>query len=260
MEGMLQLRTMALWLLLLLAPEGALAQCPVRSLPCDTDLGGWIRSKIGGGLEESMVGIVTAMLIFYALKLAISSQDENAVTEVRSAHFHLLFGAVLVTAASVLSKVIPNQSVNTIAASPVITTLAKVGNYFLAMVGTALTVYIGYQGIRLIAAQDESEASNAKQGLARSFVGITVVILATTMTDAFDRKNSNILGTELVGLGNFLASLLGTLSVVAIVVAGLFLIVSVDESYKDRAKKIIIGAAVTLIIVLASRSILRVFF
>ena len=64
---------------------------------------------------------------------------------------------------------------------------------------------------------------------------------------------------ELAGLANFILELIAAVSIIAILVAGILLIISVDESLKDRAKRIITGTLITLVIVIASYTLINIF-
>ena len=62
-----------------------------------------------------------------------------------------------------------------------------------------------------------------------------------------------------VGIINFTLTLIGALAVFTIIIAGLLLVLSIDENLKDRAKKAIVVAVVGLIIALLSYILVRFF-
>jgi len=64
---------------------------------------------------------------------------------------------------------------------------------------------------------------------------------------------------ELAGIARFLLTIFGALAVIGILAAGVMLIVSVDESLKDKAKKLVIACMIALVIVIASYGIIDTF-
>jgi uncharacterized membrane protein YozB (DUF420 family) len=137
------------------------------------------------------------------------------------------------------------------------------------MIAAALTINIGFQGARLIIAQDDGAAGTARQGILKGVIGLAAVLLAGVMINAFGFDSVTGAATaisslgasaELIGIGTFIITIFGVLAVVCIIVAGIFLVISADEQLKDRSKKIIITTAVAILVVMASGIILSVFF
>lgn len=255
-----------------LVPAVAPTVCPVPGFPCTTGISieaylGRIAGTIGG----SALGIVTAMLIFYSLKLATSGQDESHATEVRSAYLHVIYGAVLIAGASFIAATVPARSGVAQPASMIANVIIPMRNFFFTMVAAALTINIAYHGAKLIVVQEDSAAGAARQGIIKGVLGLAAVFLAGTAVNTFGFNeitglfllsgvSTAPISAELSGIGRFLIVLLGALAVVCVVAAGFFLVISADEQLKDRSKKIIITVAVTLIVVMASAIILSVFF
>ncbi|TSC59551.1 MAG: hypothetical protein Greene041662_423 [Candidatus Peregrinibacteria bacterium Greene0416_62] len=252
------------------ASAAAFNPCPVAGFPCPTaTFFPTYVGKIAQGIAGATLGIATGVLIFYSLKLTVSGADESSSTEVRNSYLHVIFGAVLVVGASFIAAMVPATSAVAAPGSMIASILVPMKNFFFFMVGAALTINIAFQGARLITAQDDSAAGSARQGLIKGIIGLTAVLLAGVAVNAFGFDSitgapiapSNVLfGTELTGIGSFIITIFGALSVACIVVAGFFLVVSGDEQLKDRSKKIIITTAVAIIVVMASYTILSIFF
>lgn len=49
------------------------------------------------------------------------------------------------------------------------------------------------------------------------------------------------------------------IGVIALIVAGIMLIISIDESLREKAKSIVIGTLITLVFVLASYTLIIIF-
>ncbi len=245
-----------------LIPLAEAAYCPIPGFPCPTG-GSYFTDYLGriaGGIAGSIAGIIAGMLIFYNLKLAISGTEESNVTEVRTAYLHVIFGAVLIAGASAISAIVAPASTTATPGTFISNIIIPMKQFFFGMMGTALVINIGYNGARLIVSQDDSGSSNAKQGILRGGIGLTIVMLVGTVLGAFETNVFTGINDELLGAGNFIITIFGALAVVAMVIAAYILIVSADEQMKDRAKKIIITVGASIIVVMASAIIITTFF
>lgn len=243
--------------------------CPIVGLPCPTTISlTAFLGKVATGIAGSAFGIITAMLIFYSLKLTVSGQEESNVTEVRNAYLHVIYGAVIIAGASFLVA-LATLTPGVATPAPLINgILIPMRNFFFTMVTAALTINIGFQGARLITAQEESASGAARQGIVKGVLGLSAVLLAGAAVRAFGfdditglflTADSSVISNELTGIGRFLITLLGALAMVCLVAAGFFLVVSTDEQLKDRSKKIVITTAVAILIVMASAIIISIF-
>ncbi len=254
------------WLSLMPIAEAAAPYCPIPGFPCPSG-GSYFTDYLGriaAGIGASAAGIIGGLLIFYSLKLAISSTEESNVTEVRTAYLHVIFGAILIAGAAAIASIVPATSIiavpgSTTTGGTFLEVLEKMINFFFGMMAAAIIINIGYHGARLITAQDDSGGTNARQGMLRGAIGLTMVMVAGTVLGGFDTSSVTNINLELIGAGDFIITLLGALAVVAMVIASIMLVLSVDEQLKDRAKKIIISAGVSLIVVMASAIIITTF-
>src|SRR5690606_33535568 len=97
-----------------------------------------------------------------------------------------------------------------------------------------------------------------KKRFFHGLIGVAIVLLADVTVDYFRPGARSIgLAGEIGGIVEFLLTIIGALAVLGFIVAGFMLVVSTDESLKDRAKKAIFATVVTMIIVLASSLIVR---
>lgn len=245
----------------LLIPTAAAVFCPVSWLPCPSPQQTFTEylGRIATGIAAAIGGIILAMIIFYSVKLATSGSDETQVSEIRSAYLHIMFGAVLVAGASWIVSIVPATSGVATPGTFISNIITPVQDFFFSMIGAALVINVGYHGARLIMAQDDSASSTARQGIFRGAIGLTMVMIGGTVLGSFTVGTTVPIQNELIGIGNFIITVFGALSLVALVAAGIMLVVSVDEQLKERAKKIIIGVGISVIVVSASRIIITVF-
>jgi hypothetical protein len=128
--------------------------------------------------------------------------------------------------------------------------------------GVVFAILIGnffYQGFLLIVAQDDATRERARKLMLWGLIGATVVILANAAVEAFTYQDIGVISIELTGILNFLATIFGFLSVIAIIVAGIMIMISVEDSSKERGKKILLAAFVSLVVVVCSAAIVNTF-
>ncbi len=241
--------------------------CPVAGLSCPGDFVSYVYGIIGlgsgsAGAVRAFIGILAAMLVYYGIRLIMDADNDSTTAEVKSAYGHALVGAILVGAAGLLADTFAStteSSATFITPGPTIGAISNVIVSLKGLVYTALVFNLSYQGIRLVMHQDESQAEKAKKQFLYGIIGAMVVILADAVVSAFVSRDVLIINNQLIGIITFLLTILGALAVLAIFVAGIFLVISLDESLKDRAKKSVLAALVTLAVVILSLSILMIF-
>ncbi len=229
-------------------------------LPCVTGGAAGLSNFVGGVVVPALqiIFLAIAMLFFfyYSFRLIMESDDENTVTETKSAYGYAITGAALVSLAGFFAQAFGVGAQATIInQQPVVDALDLVVRYMRLMVSAAVSLLIVYQGMRIILLQgQESEIEQQKKRFFHGLLGVAIVLLANVVVSAFFPQNNGtqILNTEFVGVINFLLEILGALALLAIIVGGIFLVVSTNDELKDRAKKSIFTAVVSLIIVLSS--------
>jgi hypothetical protein len=221
----------------------------------------YIATNILAALEIGFIALAVVMLFVYAASFVFAGHDENAVTESRLAYVHAITGAALVGLAHLLVQAFsPTETgSNIVNVAPLKTGFGNVVFYFRILLAIALTFNIVYQGFRLIMSQTQEDGEKARKRLLYGFIGVAIVLLAQAIVRAFDVEG--VLGgtgsptgiaVEIVGIANFLLTLIGAMAVFALIIAGVLLLVSVDESLKDKAKTIVKTTVITLAVVLVS--------
>lgn len=244
------------------AALGSIDPCPLigDGLPCwgdATDI--VIGVSFANGAKVAFVGLLFAMMVFYGFKLIMGADNESTVSETYSSYAHAAIGAILAGGAFALATTFATPGTlvapaagNNVLFNAIIT--------FKALLAAGLIFNICYQAYRLITSQDESQNEKAKKQFIYGMVGAVIVILADVTVAAFLGKNIGIINVEAIGIANFLGTILGAFSFIAIIAAGIFLVISVDEQYKDRAKKIIITALIVLGVTMAAYALVRFAF
>lgn len=209
---------------------------------------------------RTFAGILLLMLVAYGIKLAATAHNDNSVSEARLAYMQALVGAILVGAAYVIG--------DAFSADPaIISDTQIIKNDVLEiviqlLVGVVVIVVIAnivIQGIRLIISLNEGGIETARKNFIQSLAGGAMVMIVVPLFNALTGLGSgggNRMQEIVVGIANFLGAIFGVLAVAAFVIAGIMLVVSVNESLKDRARSLMIGSLIAIVVVVASLGII----
>ena len=246
-----------------LFPEILSAQidpCPLGSLACPgNNADAYFANILVGGAKVAFGGILFAMLIFYGFKLVMGADNDSTISEVYNAYAYAMIGTVLAGGAFLFANTfaVPGVAVN---AEPTNTILEGVINGLRALIFISLAFNLFYQGYRLVSSQDEGQAEKAKKQFIYGMIGAAIAAIADRLLAAFIDVDFGILSTEAVGIANFLGTILCVFAVIALFIAGLWLIFAVNEQNKDKAKNIITTVFIVLAVSLSSLALIRLVF
>ncbi len=215
-------------------------------------------AAIATTLISSFGGILFAMMIFYGFRLVIAAREDNTITETKMAFAQALMGTALTGGAALIANTFAVQG-TLVDASQGNLVLNNVIGFLRALVLAAVMFNLVIQGYRLITAQDESGVQKGRKKILHAAVGAGIVLLVDRMIAAVTGGGVGVVSVELAGIARFLLTIFGALAVIGILAAGVMLIVSVDESLKDKAKKLVIACMIALVIVIASYGIIDTF-
>lgn len=233
------------------------------SLPSAAGISGmalFFRTHLFVALRVLFIAAALSMFFFYAMQLLMGSEEENTITETKNAYMHAIVGAAVVSFASLIvdSFGVGNDFVKP---GPIRGGISNVIFYMKLIVGTAAIFHVARQGIRLIIlAHQEGELEKQKKNFFYGLMGVAMILLVGPIVRTVEPGGSSqIIAEEIRGIASFLLQLFGALTVLAMIVAGVLLVISVREDFKDRAKKTIVGGIIALVIVLSSYVIVRYF-
>lgn len=232
--------------------------CITGDLTCEPNLPAYVRATVVPAIVTAFGGIVFAAAVFYGLKLAAESRKDGAIAEAALAYGQIFAGAAVFLGAIALANAF--GTVGVIAPQEAeYGILVGVVAYALQIVGAVLLLNVVVQSFRMMIAQDDGGISTARQNLIFSLIGTAIVMLAAGILNLVRPGAFNTeINQRFVGIANFIGVFFGILAVVAIIVAGVMLIVSVDESLKDRAKTIIIASLVAIVVVAVSLGLIQI--
>ena len=232
--------------------------CPLGSLACPGGAAdGFITSVLINGSKYAFGGVLGAMLIWYGMKLIMGADNDSTITEVYNSYAYAVVGTILAGGAFALAATFATRG-NVIYAAPTNNILLGVRMALRAILGTALLFNIFYQGYRLVSSQDDSQVEKAKKQFIYGMVGAGIVILADVLVTAFIGSNSGLINGHIIGIANFIGTILGAFAVIALFVAGLWLVLAVNEQNKEKAKKIIIMTFIVLLVSMVSLALIRI--
>lgn len=240
--------------------------CPVPFIPCGS--GGAIGASayLWGSIFPAarILFIATAilMLLQNSLKLLFDPESSETISSTKTAFGYAITACAIVGIATFIVDAVGQSARATIVNDAAVN--AGIGNIILYMrliVATLVTLFILIQGVRLIIKQgSDEEFKNAQTQFIHTIMGIAVILVSNVLVSAFlPGEGSVILAKEIVGIINFVLTVIGALAVFTVMIAGIMLVLSVDESLKDRAKKAIVAAVIGLIVALLSYILVRFF-
>lgn len=273
----MRLRLFLIVALLLLLPSLGEAQvtlptvpavnpCPVPFIPCGSGgaagLSAYLWNNLFPAMRVLFIAVATLSFMQYGLKLLFDPDSSETVTQTKVAYGYGIVACAIVGIATYVVEAVGQGARGTlINEAPVNTAIGNIVFYIRLTTATLVTVFLVIQGIRLIMKQgSEEEFTKAKTQFIHCIMGVAVILLANVLVVAFLPGNGSvILAAEIVGIINFTLTFIGALAVVSIIIAGILLVVSVDESLKDRAKSAITIAVVGLIVAILSYILVRFF-
>lgn len=242
--------------------------CPVGAiLPCAPGGGSigaanYIGNILLPAVRLGFITIATIYFFIYAGKLLINSDEESTITDTKNAYSNAVVGAAIISLSGFIVQGFGRAANTTlINPAPVILGINNVIGYFKLVIGVLISVVIVTQGVRLIILEgQEGEIEKQRKKFFHSLLGVVVIMLANALVTAVQPgANSIVVNEEVRGFIDFGLTLLVALAVGSIMVAGVMLMLATDDTKKDTAKKIIFGAVISLVMVVAAYSIVNFF-
>ncbi len=239
-------------------------------LPCNGGGGGavglsmYVFEKIVAALEVGIIAVAIISLFVAAIQMVALSSEESTVKDARTSYIYIIAGLAIVGLAHwfVMAFSPTETGFKLVNAGMVESGVSNVVTYFKMIIAITLMVNIVIQAFRLISSHGEDEQVNkAKTRFIAGFIGAGIIMLANVIAVSVlpGAGGSTVLAGEIAGIANYLLMILGFLAVLTIVVAGVMLIISIDETMKDKAKNMVKTAIMALIVVLVSYALVTAF-
>lgn len=204
----------------------------------------------------AFTGIATAAIFYYGIRMIVDAHNEKAFTDVQNSFIYVLSGFIVIA----LSAAFVNSFASGIAPINLTAGIYSVGTFFRLAGAGVFTMMIVIAGLRMVTAQgDEGAFTKWQKVLVGNCIGVMLMFLADAIVTGVNTGNPAAIITELIGVGLFMLTIIGFSCVLALVIAGILLIISIDESLRDRAKRAIIGTLISLLIVVATYTLIFTF-
>lgn len=226
----------------------------------------FIRTEV---IDEALLafwGIAWAALIWYSIRMVIDASKDQALTDATNAFTHSFIGFAIIACAAAFAGTFgigtlssgPATEINPITYIP--DALNSVSGFIIEMSGGIFVLMIVLAGIRMVTTQGEQGAfDKAKHLLVINCAGVVLMFIARAIVLAVSGRSPGLIIIELKGIALFLLEVFGFVCVIALVIAGIYLILSIEESNRDKAKNIIIGTLITLIVILIMYAVIVTF-
>jgi hypothetical protein len=204
-------------------------------------------------------GVAAICVFYYGFRMILESHKDESFTNAQNSFIYggAGFCVIAIAEAFVNAFFNPGGGPDVGQLTPGIN---SVGTLILTVMSGLMVLMVTIDGIRMISSQgDAAERAKTFKLLIMHCIGVALSLVAFAIVHAVSDANPQLLIEEMKGLVVFLLTIMGTLCVVACILAGVFLVISVDESLKDRAKKVIIGTLSVLAVVLVSYTIIVTF-
>ncbi len=238
-------------------------------MPCGASGGGaaglnaYVMSTVVLALELLVVGVAVVFLFVAAAKMVAFSSEESTVTEAKTSYIYIIVGLAIVGLAHqfVLAFSPINTGANLVNTGIVSSAMDNVVTYFYYIIAVTLMVNIVIQAVRLINAEGQQEQTDkAKKRLIAGFIGAGIMLLSNIIVRSIaPGAGSSEIALQIAGIASYLIMIIGFLALLSIVLAGVLLIISIDEGLKDKAKNLIKTSIVALIVVLVSYALVTAF-
>jgi len=243
---------------LLLVPELCSAGAGAQGLAV------FIQDRIINQALIAFAGIAAAAIFYYAFRIILQAYNEQSLTEAAKTFAHVFAGfAVIAISGAFVNAFFQNSTVvfgNIIQPAVLGQGINSVTDYiFLGAQGVfALIVVIA--GIGMITSQgDQAAFTKWLKILIANCIGVMIMVLAQILVTAISLRDASMIRIEIQGIALFLLTIIGFACVISLMLAGVLLIVSIDEGLRDRAKRIVIGTLISLAIVVACYTLIMTF-
>lgn len=210
-------------------------------------------------------GIATVVIFYSAYKLIVESHKDEALTNINNTVIFALVGFGIIASSLLIAQGLTTTGfsggpVSGVQPLLITSALDVIRQYIITLSYSIFVLIIVISAMRMMFARGEqSEFDKWRKVIVGACIGTVIMFIANSIVIGVSAPSSFAIVTELVGLARFMLTLIGFGCGLALIIAGIMLIVSVDEGLQERAKKIIIGTLIALVIVLSSYAIIATF-
>ncbi len=226
-----------------------LVPTPCFAGPGAVALSQFVTDHIIANVLPIFASVAAAALFFYGFRAVFEANSESALSNASTSVIHALVGFAVIALAVPFTM----SFLRGIDSMPLLDGLVSVVSFLLTAATGIFALLVTINALRLIAAGgDSGEMEKVRHAITSNVAGLIILFLARTIVITLWERDMDSIIVNIADLVSYILTVIGTVSVIAFMAAGFMLIISIDESLKDRAKRTIIGTLITLAIVMAS--------
>lgn len=244
----------------------AINPCPVAFLPCGgggaIGFADYLWNVLFPAARVMFIATAIFFMMQYALGMLLDPDSSETVSNAKMAYGYAITACAIVGISTYVVEAVGQRArLQLLDPVPLSQGVGNIILYMRLIVATLVTVFLLIQGVRLIVKQgSEDEFKNAQTHFLHTAMGVAVILVANVLVSVFfPGSGSTLLAVEIVGIINFTLTLIGALAVFTIIIAGILMVFSIDESLKDRAKKAIFVSLLGLAVAFLSYVLVRFF-
>lgn len=219
-------------------------------------------------LNEVMIafwGVAAAAVFYYAVRMVIEAHKEEAGKDLMNSFIYVITGFAIIACAGAFAAafgvgILSNDVITDVKPLLLEASIKSIADFIIKASAGVFILIAVLTGLKMIATQGEqANFDKWRKVFVANCLGVVLMLTSYFIIHAVSDINSGLLITEMKGLALWMLTLIGFICVVALIIAGILLIVSIDETLKDRAKRIVIGTLIALVILVIAYTLIIVF-
>ncbi len=225
----------------------------------------FVQNRIISQALTAFYGITAVGVFYLGLKTIVESDKEDSYSTLNNATLTMFIGFGIIATASIFANTFTSSGfssdvVSSINLSGLTGSIYDVGRFLRNLSFALFVLMITLAGVQIVSNPgDEGTVSSQKKILTGSCIGVMIMLIAQAIVTSVSSTSPNAILTELAGIAQFTLTFIGFLAGAALILASIFLIVSIDEGLQGKAKTIIIETLIALLVTIVCYGIIRTF-
>ncbi len=225
----------------------------------------FLQNRIINQALTAFYGITAAGVFYVGLKTIMESNKEESYSTLSNATLTMLIGFGVIGIASIAANTFTTGGFSTSVVSSINLSgltgpIYDVGRFLRNLSFALFVLMITLAGVQILSNPgDEGTVSSQKKIITGSCIGVMIMLIAQAIVTSVSSTGPSALLAELAGIAQFVLTFIGFLAAAALILASIFLIVSIDEGLQGKAKTIIIETLIALVVTIICYGIIRTF-
>lgn len=212
-------------------------------------------------------GISLLAIFYYGMRMLGDAHKDSALGDMSNSILYAMMGFAVIGSAVVFSDAFTTTGFSGTTQTTVSPSSASV--FFQFDVIRQFMINLSYfifflmvvvSAFKMVVTRgDQAEFDKWRKVIVGACIGAMIMFIANAIVASVASGSPMAIIIEMRGIGLFLLTIVGFACAAALIIAGIMLIVSIDEGLKDRAKKIIYGTLISLVLILCCYVIIVTF-